>query len=272
MRRRPCANGAAEYVGRRSIVAVLSVVVAFTPGRAGAGDGAPAERGGPEKEERPAILRATTQQVPTLQQGEADSVTPQERTFDGRVIGPDGGAVSGLDVLLHRVTNQGGTQLARSVTAEDGRFTLQYQPPGDADGVFFVAARYDGRVYVGPMLRPPFRDVRDYVMQVGVPGVGDVEAFSRTRPDPSQGSFATPPATSAFSSGQGFAPGAVFVTMMLTAAITIGALLAVRGTGPSRWRRALIGLAELDEAGVDGPPPADVLRRRRELLRRARDA
>lgn len=201
----------------------------------------------------------------STQRAESGAAAPEQQTFEGRVIGPDGDAVSELAVLLHRVTNQSGAQLARSVTTEDGRFTFKYEAPSDAGGVYFVATRYDGRVYVGPMLRAPFVNAGDYEMQVGVPGVGDVEALmgrSSSTAMTGSGSPASPPP----------APGALFVAVMLSAAILVGGLLVVRGTGPPSRRRMLIQLAELDEAGPSGASSSAVARRRRELLRRAREA
>lgn len=232
----------ARSLWRSIAVALLTALVALTNGRAGrAQDSSP----------RP---------------GDAGQGPPDAQTFDGRVIGPDGEAVSGLMVLLHRVTNQGGAQLARSVSAEDGQFSLRYEPPGDGEGVYFVAARYNGRVYVGPMLRAPFVETGDYVMQVGVPGVGDVEALMQRSPRATgsvgAGTPAGPPPT----------PGGVFVAVLLSATIVIGTVLVIRGTGPSPRRRALIQLAEMDESGPRDASPSAFARKRRELLRRTREA
>lgn len=157
----------------------------------------------------------------------------REWVLPGRVIDARGEPVSGLEVLLHRVTDQGGARLSQAITDEVGRFTLRLEAPADAGGVFFVATRYEGRLYVGPMLRPPFPDEPEHIVQVGVAGT-DVDALMRRVPAAADG---------ARSPG----PGGGFSAALLAVAMAIGVLLAVRGHGPSRRRRELIRLAELED-------------------------
>lgn len=186
----------------------------------------------------------------------------QDLVLSGRLLGPGGQPVVDHAVLLHRVTDDGGAKLAEGTTGADGAFTLRAADDGPPNAVFFVAARFDGKLYVGPLLKPPFPDDDSYVVQVGVPGVGAVtDIAGEPGGAPMTAPSAAPPAM----------PGATFALVLLIAAIAGGALLSVYGLGPSRRRRALIALAELDESG-DGHAGADpASRSRRDLILRAMD-
>jgi hypothetical protein len=185
----------------------------------------------------------------------------QELVLSGRVLGPGGQPVADHAVLLHRVTDEGGAKLAEGTTGADGAFTLRAAGDGPPNAVFFVAARFEGKLYVGPLLKPPFPDDGSYVVQVGVPGVGAVT-------DIAGGPAGAP--VSAPAAAIPARPGAPFALVLLIAAITGGALLSVHGLGPSRRRRALIALAELDERGAGHEGETDS-RGRRDLVLRAMD-
>jgi hypothetical protein len=182
--------------------------------------------------------------------------TAQDLSIAGRVLGPDGAPVAGQRLLFHRVTNAGGELLAEGTSDGEGRFTLTAEAQA-AGGVYFVATRYEGQLYIGPLLRPPFPAGSEYVVQVGVPGVGDVSSLTAAAPPAATGPVAAAPA------GAPRSPGAVFAAVLLTLAIATGAHLAVRGAGPSRRRRALIRLARIAD-GAERVPE----RERRELMRR----
>lgn len=197
----------------------------------------------------------------------AGAAAAQELVLSGRVLGPGGQPVADHAVLLHRVTDDGGAKLAEGTTGADGEFTLRAPDDGPPNAVFFVAARFEGKLYVGPLLKPPFPTDGSYLVQVGVPGVGAVTDIAG---EPGAAPIAEPGVAPAVAAPA--MPGATFALILLGAAVAGGALLTVHGLGPSRRRRALIALAELDESRDrpegDGGPES---RNRRDLILRAMD-
>lgn len=192
----------------------------------------------------------------------AASLAAQDVVLVGRVLGPDQNPVAGQDVLLHRVTDAGGARLSQATTDGEGRFTLRAENAGS--GVFFVATRYEGQLYIGPMLRPPFPENSEYVVQVGIPGVGDVASMMN-----GVGGAAAPTTTApAAQSGSPGTRGAGFGVLLVALAIGTGAYLAVQGTGPSARRRALIRIAELDEQRGRGADAGARAQARTLLVRR----
>ena len=95
----------------------------------------------------------------------------QTSELRGRVFGPDGEPVAGVSVVLHRVTDDGGTEVGRAVSDGDGAFVIDAGEvtPG---GLYFAATRHDGSLFMGPI----FRDLREidseYVIVVGLNAVG----------------------------------------------------------------------------------------------------
>src|SRR5690606_8973531 len=90
----------------------------------------------------------------------------QERTLPGRVVDPSDRPVAGLEVFLHRVTDEGAGIVATDTTDAAGQFALGVQ--GDSgEAIFFVAARWEGQLNIGPMMRSPVPQA-DYVLRVGV--------------------------------------------------------------------------------------------------------
>ncbi len=83
----------------------------------------------------------------------------------GRVIDAEGRAVADLAVSVHRVSQTGGEEVARSTTDADGRFELAFDTK--SPGTYFVATRYEGGLYVGPMFRELDEAPDDYVLVVG---------------------------------------------------------------------------------------------------------
>lgn len=85
--------------------------------------------------------------------------------LSGRVIDADGRPVAGLAVSVHRVSQTGGEEVARSTTDVDGRFQLAFDT--ETPGTYFVATRYEGGLYVGQMFRELSEAPEDYVLVVG---------------------------------------------------------------------------------------------------------
>jgi hypothetical protein len=193
----------------------------------------------------------------------------QDLVLTGRVLGPTGEPVGEQAVLLHRVAQGGGALLARGTTDALGRFTVRADDDGGSEGVYFVATRYEGELYIGPLRRPPFAADEEYIVQVGIPGVGDIRGLSAaTNPPSANPEAASPPLASRSADTPAAPPGRAFGVALLLTAIGVGALLSIRSGGPSRRRRALIRVAELDERNA-GDASAEQTRRRNALLRRA---
>ncbi|HSJ07639.1 MAG TPA: hypothetical protein VK936_13120 [Longimicrobiales bacterium] len=101
----------------------------------------------------------------------ADAVHAQDLPVRGRVIGPDNTGVPDQRVVLHRVDGGGGATVAEAISGPDGGFDLIAPATADTTGVYFVAARYDGELYIGPPFRPADAATLDHVIQVGIPSM-----------------------------------------------------------------------------------------------------
>jgi hypothetical protein len=92
----------------------------------------------------------------------------QEIVVRGTVVGPDGRPLALERVLLHRVAGSVGDTVAVGPTAADGRFVLTGPASRDSSAVYFVAARYQGELYIGQPFRPAVEGTPEQVLQVGV--------------------------------------------------------------------------------------------------------
>lgn len=189
----------------------------------------------------------------------AGALSAQDLRVEGRVVLPDGQAIPGQSVVLHRVTGDGGTLLAEAVADGDGRFLLEAPGPIPEGAVFFVASRYEGRLYIGPMLRPPLADDAEVTLQVGDPaqalGVAGTPSGS-------------PPVTVP---GSASGPSRRWLLLLAPLGGLIGIIIwaGAAATGPPRERRLLIDLARLDNRYEDDGKDADRAeyeKRRRRLL------
>lgn len=184
--------------------------------------------------------------------------TPATGVVRGHVVGPDGKALSGQQVVLHRVTGSSGLTVATGVSAATGSFTLEVKDPNAiADAVYFLAARYNNELYIGDAFKAPFDTATDHAVQVGVAatsaraligGTTAAEALPPTgppTPDPTRWLIWILPA---------LALAAVAVMLFLG-----GARMPVR-------RRTLIEIARLDEAHASQPGDTQAYNARRETL------
>jgi len=186
---------------------------------------------------------------------------PAPRVLHGITIGPDGQPAADVPIALHLITETGGALVEEVASGVDGRFTIA-APDGPEDALYFVAARYEGELYIGPTFRPPFPTDSEYVVQVGVEETSAARMARGVSPD---AVFVRPPA-SPWRWGIAFA---VFVTLAL-----VVTMLLLRARGPQPRRRILIRIAELDEdhevGGADGAADDEYVAQRTELIERLR--
>lgn len=102
----------------------------------------------------------------------AAAAQPQQgpEVLRGHVMDGNGKPVAGLEVALHRVTEQGGAMITRDTSDAEGAFALRVPGESDPQAVFFVATRYQDELYIGQ----PFRAIppgAEYVVTVGAGGV-----------------------------------------------------------------------------------------------------
>ncbi|MEX0906775.1 MAG: hypothetical protein WD054_00485, partial [Gemmatimonadota bacterium] len=91
-------------------------------------------------------------------------------TVEGRVIGPDGAPQADQVMMLHRVDRSGGATIAETSSGADGSYVLTAPASTDTSAVYFVAARYDGDLYIGAPFRQGQPDRLAQLIQVGVAG------------------------------------------------------------------------------------------------------
>jgi hypothetical protein len=176
----------------------------------------------------------------------------------GRVIDENRQPAPGLEVLLHRVTPEGGELVADTIAGPDGSFQLSGQVSDGA--VFFAAARYKDDVYIGPMLRAPFNDSAEYVLQVGNPEMSLRSLGERV-------DMATNAPCAATGTSRRWMLALIPLCALL--AVAVYGLLQVRG--PTEHRRLLIALARLENERAAGRNTDDkkaYQERRRQLLDR----
>lgn len=164
----------------------------------------------------------------------------------GRVVGPDGTPLAGQSVVLHRVDAAGGATIADATSGDDGRFELNAPGVADSSAVFFIAARYEGELYIAPPFRAGESSMAEQLVRVGVPELSATTLMGSAAPGPPM-----PPA------GRPATPRSwllLAVPLLGVAAVALYALVRRRGVPPER--ALLIRLAELDEA-IDAAPAAE---------------
>lgn len=184
--------------------------------------------------------------------GVATSAAFGQSEINGRVLDPQQKPVAGLEVLLHAVNESTGMDVDKDTTAADGTFRLVARAT-DANAVYFVAVVWNGQLYMGDLLRPPFPLAQEYVVRVGVNPVDMSEEAAGTQVSPEE-------------QRQNRSRGAVVI-------VAAGAVIAgLLGFGlrrrPPPQRRWLVELARLEEDLTADPDSSDLLRRRKELRER----
>jgi hypothetical protein len=163
-----------------------------------------------------------------------------QNTVRGRVLDEQGGPVPNIEVLLHRVTVAGGGTVAADTSDASGAFTLVAPPETDSAAIFFVAVRQAGELFMGEMMRLPFPDTLEYMIEAGDEPVGTPEPVAPE--DRRAGLF----------------------VILAGGALVVGVLLFAFRRRVPEHRRLLVELANLDDK--DKSPSAE--RRRKHLYER----
>jgi hypothetical protein len=165
----------------------------------------------------------------------------------GVALGPDGQPLERTPVALHRVGQGAGAFIATDTTDADGAFGFELEADS---AVYFAAARFEGRMYIGPAVQAGTAVVRDYVLQIDPANeAGAVASAIGPRQPPARP--ATPP-------GQG-APGGSSDegALLLVGLLALGAAGAFFFAAPRyrqrQTRDSLIELAAVENALADGP-------------------
>jgi hypothetical protein len=182
----------------------------------------------------------------------ASSAKAQTR-LAGRVIDPSGKPVANLEVSLHGVDNENGTEFDHDTTDADGRFTMEAKE--DPKLVYFVAVVWEKQLYVGEMLRTPFPPNQDYIVQVGIDPVNlSPEAENPT----------VTPEEKKQERSAGLA-----VILASLALIALIAYVVMTRRPPAR-RRMLLELARIEDEIAKGENDERLQKRRSELRTRLR--
>lgn len=188
----------------------------------------------------------------------------------GVALGPDGGPLVDVPVVLHRVGGGSAAFIATDTTGSDGGFGFAL--PAADSAIYFAAVRYEDRLYIGPAVPADGAPVRGYVLSVG-PGseAGAVaSALSGRTPMASTGPTPGTAPGAAPGAGPGGAGGSDTGAFVLLALLTLGAVTAFLFAAPRyrhrRTREALIELASVENALAESHPAGD-----RARLRETRD-
>jgi hypothetical protein len=118
----------------------------------------------------PRIVRVVLSALLVLLAPQALTAQQDSMVIRGRVAGPDNAMLAGQRVVLHRILNSEGATIAETTSSTDGEFVLSAPATPDTSALYFVAARYDGELYIGPAFRAGQTEAMNQVIQVGVPG------------------------------------------------------------------------------------------------------
>jgi hypothetical protein len=170
--------------------------------------------------------------------------------INGRVLDAQDKPVAGLEVLLHAVNETTGSDVDKATTAEDGTFKLS-APTTDESAVYFVAVTWEGQLFMGDLLRPPFPSDQEYVVRVGV------------NPVDLSGVTDAPPVSPEEQKQERSAGAVVIVAAGAVIATLLGYGLHRRPASQRRW---LVELARIED-DIAADPDSSVLQKRRAELR-----
>jgi hypothetical protein len=170
------------------------------------------------------------------------SANAQEMSVRGRVLGPDGTPLAIERVVLHRVDRGGGATVAEAPSGADGRFTLNAPASSDTSAVYFVAARYEKELYIGPPFRPATQGTPEQVLQVGVPANSASALLADAQQD------GAPPLGRRGSSRNALL---LIAPLLIAGSAVLYLVLPRRRVAPAR--AMLMRIAEIDERLPDAP-------------------
>jgi hypothetical protein len=171
--------------------------------------------------------------------------------ISGRVLDADGNPVPGLEVLLHAITETTGTEIDKDTSRTDGAFEVTAAGV-NADAVYFVAVVYNGQLFMGDLLRPPFPLDQEYVVRVGVNPIDLSAEAAGTAVTPQQ-------AESERTAG--------IIVVIVAAGVIVSILFFVLRRRPPAQRRWLVELARLEEELAAQADAGEALAARRAELR-----
>lgn len=183
------------------------------------------------------------------------SALPAQTLIPGRVLDAQEKPVANVEVLLHALTDSTGEELSKDTSAADGSFQLGARSlnPG---AVYFVTVVYNGELFMGEMMRPPFPRDKEYIVRVGVNPIdlsgGSAGGVQEVTPGPVARKDRT---------------AGIIVIMVAALALVAVALFAFRRRPPA-YRRWLVELARLEDDLVHNPNDGVLLKRREELRNR----
>jgi hypothetical protein len=162
----------------------------------------------------------------------------------GMAVGPDNEPLAGQRVVLHRVDAGGGATIAEAETDPDGSFVMSAPATADTSALYFVAARYEGELYIGPPFRADQASAADQLIQVGVPGMSATALL-----EDAQGGFGA-----AMPSGRpATARNWLLLIIPLVGVAGVALFMLVPRSSIPEDRRLLIQVAELDERMTTAP-------------------
>ena len=178
------------------------------------------------------------------------STANAQQKIGGRVVDPQDKPVANLEVMLHAVTEEMGGDVDTDTTDADGAFELSAAVV-DPTAVYFVAAVYNGQLFMGELMRAPFPAAQPYLVRVGVNPV----------------EIAPPPEAPVVTPEEQQRDRTAGIAVILATLAIIAALASiVLGRRAPAQRRWLVELARLeDELATNTNPDAALQKRRTEL-------
>lgn len=190
----------------------------------------------------------------------------------GVVSDTAGEALGGVAVTLHRLTQEGGANVAVDTTTAEGRFAFELTD-ASPETVHFAAVRVQGVLFVGPLFNGPAppADYRISIESGHLPGSIVMADGAVLDPGAAPGPDAAPLAGAAAGPEPPSAKVALGVVLLVTGVLLAGVAWLLGRRRELDRRELLVELAELEEwlAGQDATEAghADALRER-DLLRR----
>lgn len=200
-----------------------------------------------------AITAVAAALAPTMARGQE---------LSGVALGPEGEPLMDVPVILHRVGGRGGAFVATDTTTSDGRFSFAMEEADSA--VYFVALRFDDRMYIGPAVQGGGEAGSGYVVRVepGSEAGAVASALSgQAARSPTNRGRADPVSSDA---------GAFILVGLLALAGVVAFIIAAPRYRHRRTRDALVELATVENALADreSPEDRDRLLSRRDRLRK----